>query len=291
MPISRMACVRRFPRPRSCLKICARKNRVIANTLRNFPDTFWRAYSAGAARGRGRDSYNDALFWLTRPLKISDVRKQAQIMELETRQFYQKAISQVTDAEIRKLLGDLEEAERKHRVAAEALGEEITQDDKKSEEDAQRRLFVLQIVQLGLAGLMDGSVSTLAPVFAAAFATREQQRCFSGRACGIYWRGHFNGVCRGALRRRLADRAREACAARRSYRIDDRRGRHWAYATVFVPNFHAAFVRGGDRGWVRVRSNCVDSKSLYGYAAAVGSFSVVVGGVLVFIAGIWIGSS
>src|SRR6266404_4840623 len=87
-------------------------------------------------------------YWLARPLKIADVRKQAELMELETRQFYQKAIGQVTDAGIRKLLGDLEE------------------------DEAQRRLFVLQIVQPGLAGLMDGSVSTLAPVFAAAFATK-----------------------------------------------------------------------------------------------------------------------
>ena len=117
-------------------------------------------------------------FWLTRPLKISEVRKQAEIMELETRQFYQKAITQVSDAAIRKLLGDLEEAERKHQVAAEALGEEITTDDKKSEDEAQRRLFVLQIVQPGLAGLMDGSVSTLAPVFAAAFATRSSKDAF-----------------------------------------------------------------------------------------------------------------
>src|SRR6266481_2571030 len=110
--------------------------------------------------------------WLKRPLKISDVRKQAELMELETRQFYQKAIEQVTDAGIRKLLGDLEEIERKHQVAAEAMEESIAPSVKKTEDEAQRRLFVLQIVQPGLAGLMDGSVSTLAPVFAAAFATK-----------------------------------------------------------------------------------------------------------------------
>ena len=110
--------------------------------------------------------------WLKRPLKISDVRKQAELMELETRQFYQKAIGQVTDAGIRKLLGDLEEIERKHQVAAEAMEESIAPSVKKTEDEAQRRLFVLQIVQPGLAGLMDGSVSTLAPVFAAAFATK-----------------------------------------------------------------------------------------------------------------------
>jgi len=83
-----------------------------------------------------------------------------------------KAIGQVTDAGVRKLLGDLEEVERKHQITAEALEEKITPDVEKKEDEAQRRLFVLQIVQPGLAGLMDGSVSTLAPVFAAAFATK-----------------------------------------------------------------------------------------------------------------------
>src|ERR1700693_644270 len=99
-------------------------------------------------------------------------------MKRETRQFYQKAIGQVTDAGIRKLLGDLEEVERKHQVAAEAMSESITLTEKKTEDEAQRRLFVLQIVQPGLAGLMDGSVSTLAPVFAAAFATKSSSDAF-----------------------------------------------------------------------------------------------------------------
>src|ERR1700687_2940288 len=101
-------------------------------------------------------------FWLARPLKIADVRKQAELMELETRQFYQKAIGQVTDAGSRKLLGDLEEIERKHQVAAEAMSESMTPTVKKTEDEAQRRLFVLQIVQPGLAGLMGGSVWALA---------------------------------------------------------------------------------------------------------------------------------
>jgi erythrin-vacuolar iron transport family protein len=117
-------------------------------------------------------------FWLSRPLKIADARKQAELMELETRQFYQKALGQVTDAGVRKLLGDLEEIERKHQVAAEAMSENITPTVKKTEEEAQRRLFLLQIVQPGLVGLMDGSVSTLAPVFAAAFATKKSEDAF-----------------------------------------------------------------------------------------------------------------
>lgn len=111
--------------------------------------------------------------WLVRPLGISTVRKQAEIMEMETRRFYERASMSVTDAGTRKLLVDLAEAERRHENVAEQLQEEnITADVKEEEEKASHRLFVLQIVQPGLAGLMDGSVSTLAPLFAAAFATK-----------------------------------------------------------------------------------------------------------------------
>jgi rubrerythrin len=117
--------------------------------------------------------------WLVRPLGIDTVRKQAEIMELETRQFYERALKQVTDAGIRKLLGDLAEVERKHSALAESLEQKyVTPDVRREEEAAHRRLFVLQIIQPGLAGLMDGSVSTLAPVFAAAFATRSSFDAF-----------------------------------------------------------------------------------------------------------------
>jgi rubrerythrin len=116
--------------------------------------------------------------WTVRPLRIDDVRKQVEVMELETRRFYERAIQHVNDAGIRKLLGDLAEVERRHYATAESLRETITSVAGKKEEDAQRRLFVLQIVQPGLAGLMDGSVSTLAPVFAAAFATKSSWDAF-----------------------------------------------------------------------------------------------------------------
>lgn len=117
--------------------------------------------------------------WLTRPLGINVVRKQAEIMELETRRFYEQAAQKVGDASTRKLLGDLADAERKHSAAAEALSEkQLTPDARQAEDEAQRRLFVMQIVQPGLAGLMDGSVSTLAPLFAAAFATKSSHDAF-----------------------------------------------------------------------------------------------------------------
>jgi erythrin-vacuolar iron transport family protein len=116
--------------------------------------------------------------WLSRPLRIHDVRKQVEVMELETRRFYERAIEQVSDAGIRKLLGDLAEVERRHYATAESLQETMTPIVREKEEDAQRRLFVLQIVQPGLAGLMDGSVSTLAPVFAAASVTKNSWDAF-----------------------------------------------------------------------------------------------------------------
>ncbi len=116
--------------------------------------------------------------WLARPLRIADVRKQVEVMEYETRQFYERAIPHVTDIGIRKLLGDLAEVERRHYTAAQNLQQDITPAVEQKEADAQRRLFVLQIVQPGLAGLMDGSVSTLAPVFAAAFATKDSWDAF-----------------------------------------------------------------------------------------------------------------
>jgi rubrerythrin len=116
--------------------------------------------------------------WLARPLRIDDVRKQVEVMELESRRFYERAIQHVRDAGVRKLLGDLAEVERRHYATVESLQGTITPAVRKKEEDAQRRLFVLQIVQPGLAGLMDGSVSTLAPVFAAAFATKSSWTAF-----------------------------------------------------------------------------------------------------------------
>ncbi|MGD0498640.1 MAG: iron exporter MbfA [Bryobacteraceae bacterium] len=117
--------------------------------------------------------------WLVRPLGLRVVRKQAEIMELETRRFYERAAEQATDVSIRRLLGDLAQAERKHSAIAESLEESLlTPETVEKEDAAQRRLFLLQIVQPGLAGLMDGSVSTLAPVFAAAFATKTSWDAF-----------------------------------------------------------------------------------------------------------------
>ena len=131
--------------------------------------------------------------WLVRPLGIQTARNQVEIMELETRRFYERAIERTSDASTRKLLGDLAEAERQHSALADALEEQqLTPERRGQEEESQRRLFLLQIVQPGLAGLMDGSVSTLAPVFAAAFATHDTWDAFlvgmaASVGAGISW--------------------------------------------------------------------------------------------------------
>lgn len=117
--------------------------------------------------------------WQYRPLRVEAVRELAENMEIETQRFYQRAAARSTDASIRKLLGDLAEAEMAHEHAANRLIEENVPEDVRAEEDrSERRQFLLRVVQPGLAGLMDGSVSTLAPVFASAFATGRPRDAF-----------------------------------------------------------------------------------------------------------------
>lgn len=120
--------------------------------------------------------------WPDQPLSPEQARNRAELMEMETRRFYEAAMARATDARTRQLLGDLAEEERKHVRVAETL----TTTASEPSAAARRRLFVLQVVQPGLVGLMDGSVSTLAPLFAAAFATRDSLSTFLvGLAAGI----------------------------------------------------------------------------------------------------------
>jgi erythrin-vacuolar iron transport family protein len=117
--------------------------------------------------------------WQVRARGIEAVRRQAQQMEQDAGRFYQHAASRTTDASIRKLLGDLAAAELQHeRSAGEMAAKHLSDDTKDKEDESASRRFVLQIVQPGLVGLMDGSVSTLAPVFAAAFGTHNTWNAF-----------------------------------------------------------------------------------------------------------------
>jgi len=116
--------------------------------------------------------------WLTKNLPIDTIRKEAENMEFQAHRYYEKAIERATDVGIRTLLGDLAAAEKKHESLAGKLSENLTPDLRNEEDETARRMFVLQYVQPGLAGLMDGSVSTLAPLFAAAFATHQNWQTF-----------------------------------------------------------------------------------------------------------------
>jgi erythrin-vacuolar iron transport family protein len=230
--------------------------------------------------------------WLVRPLGLNVVRKQAEIMELETRRFYERAIQQVTDASTRRLLGDLAEVERKHSAMAESLEEKhLTPEVRTAEEAAQRRLFLLQIVQPGLAGLMDGSVSTLAPLFAAAFATKSSADAFLvGLAASV-----GAGISMGFAEALSDDGSLTG------------RGHPWIRGVVcglmttsggightlpfLIPSFRiafsvAVFVVAIELAAISyIRHRYMDTPFL----SAV--FQVVVGGTLVFLAGILIGSS
>jgi erythrin-vacuolar iron transport family protein len=110
--------------------------------------------------------------WFTRTLRPEHAREEAALMEIESRRFYEAAAQRTTDAGIRQLLDDLAQEEQRHEAAAEEITDAQTTSGAVSQErEVARRMFVLRFVQPGLAGLMDGSVSTLAPLFAAAFAT------------------------------------------------------------------------------------------------------------------------
>jgi rubrerythrin len=117
--------------------------------------------------------------WLTENLGLDRMRDEAEAMERQAERFYTAAAGRTSDAATRKLLGDLAAAEAGHTKKAERLEERHLGEDARDEEDrAAHRQFILTWVQPGLAGLMDGSVSTLAPIFATAFATQDPWTTF-----------------------------------------------------------------------------------------------------------------
>jgi rubrerythrin len=230
--------------------------------------------------------------WLVRPLGLDEVRKYAANMEYETAHFYRQAAKSARDASIRELLDRLAEIEEQHENLAEKLSEEIlTKEVRGQEEATARRMFVLQYVQPGLAGLMDGSVSTLAPLFAAAFATHNTWETFLVGLAAALGAGISMAFAEalsddGSLTGRGAPVIRGAvCGGMTAvgglghalpYLIPD----FWtatAIAFVVVAAELAAI------SWIRWRY--MDTTLL---AAA---FQVMVGGALVFIVGILIGSS
>jgi rubrerythrin len=229
--------------------------------------------------------------WLTEQLGLDAVRKYAANMEYETARFYRKAAENARDASVRELLIQLAEAEDKHETIAEKLEDKIGTNARNAEEETARRMFVLQYVQPGLVGLMDGSVSTLAPLFAAAFATHKPWETFLvGMAASV-----GAGISMGFAEALSDDGSLTG------------RGTPWLRGTVcgvmttlggvghtlpyLIPDFWTATVIAiavvvaelAIISWIRWRY--MDTPFL---SAA---FQIVVGGALVFAAGILIGSS
>ncbi len=225
-------------------------------------------------------------------LTVPMIRREVETMEQESRRLYEAAIAQTSDAGVRQLLGDLAAEETRHYGLAESMAEKQKVSGATAKEDnSERRRFVLQVVQPGLAGLMDGSVSTLAPVFAAAFATHQSWDAFLvGMAASI-----GAGISMG-FAEALSDDG-----------VLSGRGHPWARGLVcglmttaggightlpfLIVNFYYAMavamgvvaIELAVIAWIRHRY--MDTPLL------AATFQVVVGGVLVFIVGILIGSA
>jgi erythrin-vacuolar iron transport family protein len=230
--------------------------------------------------------------WLTRPLGLEEVRKFAENMEFEAERYYRRAAENARDASVRQLLVELAEAEAGHESLAHKLSQEIlTTGERAKEDETARRMFVLQYVQPGLAGLMDGSVSTLAPLFAAAFATHSTWETFLVGMAASVGAGISMGFAEalsddGSLTGRGAPLLRgTVCGVMTAI------GGVGHTLPFLIPDFYIATVAAilvvavelTAISWIRTRF--MDTPFLQA------AFQVVVGGVLVFIAGILIGSS
>ena len=230
--------------------------------------------------------------WLVKNQSIDKIRQTAEDMEAQAHSFYLEAARRSEDADTRKLLGDLALAEKNHESLARRLGLKHTPEDvQKDEAETSRRKIILTYIQPGLAGLMDGSVSTLAPIFATAFATGDTWTTFlvglsasvgAGISMGFTEAAHDDGVISGRgspLKRGLASGIMTAIGGlghALPYLIPDFTiATTVAIAVVFVELWAIAWIQNHwmDTPWSRA------------------IFQVVLGGALVFTAGLLIGNA
>lgn len=234
--------------------------------------------------------------WWSPNLDVPKMRREAELMELQAANFYDQAAAQATDLGVREMFVRLAEVERGHGKKAGELQDQLTPDAEAEETEAQRRLFVLQYVQPGLAGLIDGSVSTLAPLFAAAFATQNNWETFlvgmaasvgAGISMGLTEALSDDGIITGRgspWLRGLVCGAMTAVGGighTLPYLVPD----SWPNAFL-VATLIAALVVAVELvaiSWIRTRY--MDTPFLRA------AFQVIVGGVLVLLAGIFIGSA
>jgi rubrerythrin len=235
--------------------------------------------------------------WWEPSLDLDKMRGEAELMERQAANFYDKAASQATDVSVRQLFTHLAEVERGHERRAEELtATHLTKDTAAAEESARRRAFVLQYVQPGLAGLIDGSVSTLAPLFAAAFATQSNWETFlvgmaasvgAGISMGFTEALSDDGIITGRGSPVLRG---VVCGVMTTlggightlpYLIPDAWPNAFYLATIIATA--VVVVELFTISWIRTKY--MDTPFLRA------TFQVVVGGVLVLLAGIFIGSA
>ena len=229
--------------------------------------------------------------WLVENLGIDRIRSEAAGMEAQAERFYLAAAARTQDAATRKLLGDLAAAEAGHQQSAERMEADHLDDDTRDEEDTKaRRQFVLTWVQPGLAGLMDGSVSTLAPIFATAFATQDTWTTFlvglaasvgAGISMGFTEAASDDGELSGRgspVKRGFASGIMPPVGGlghALPYLIPD-------FWTATITAFIVVFIELWAIAWIQNRY--METPMLRA------AFQVVLGGALVFAAGVLIGS-
>ncbi len=230
--------------------------------------------------------------WTISKLGIDEMRKHAEVIELENHRFYTSAAEQARDPQIKKLLTDLAAAEKGHVSLAKRLSDDhVTDAAQVDEKEAERRLFLLQVVQPGLVGLMDGSVSTLAPLFAAAFATGHSWETFLVGTAASIGAGISMGLAEGLsddgkLTGRGHPLIRGSAAG-----IMTAVGGLGHSLPYLIPDFKTAttiaiivvFIELWAISWIRYKY--MDTPFLKA------AFQIAVGGFLVFLTGVLIGSA
>jgi erythrin-vacuolar iron transport family protein len=230
--------------------------------------------------------------WRVSRQGIEAMRKHAEVIELENARFYTQAAAQSTDLAVKDLLLKLAAAEKGHESLARKLGlEHVTENVKVDEKEAEKRLFVLEVVQPGLVGLMDGSVSTLAPLFAAAFATGNTWETFLVGIAASVGAGISMGLAEGLSDDgKLSGRGRPLIRGLASGGMTAVGGLGHTLPYL-IPDFQIATAIAiivvifelGAISWIRWKY--MDTPFLKA------TFQIAVGGFLVFLTGILIGSA
>jgi len=286
-----------FPASAEIFDGMAEEERAHRNSLYGFYRTRFGEHLPPIRREDVRGFLKRRAVWWSPHLDLDRMRREAEVMELQAASFYDKAAQQTLDVSVRELFTRLAEVERGHeRKASELHVAHLNENAEAAEEHARRRLFVLQYVQPGLAGLIDGSVSTLAPLFAAAFATQNNWETFlvglaasvgAGISMGLTESlsddGEITGRGSPLLRGLVCGFMTAAGGIGHTlpYLVPD----SWPNAFILATSIAALVVAVELVAISWIRTHYMDTPF---WRAA---FQVIVGGVLVLLAGIFIGSA